>query len=133
MSIDTLNAHVPQSRELNMQEIICPHCGKAFKVDEAGYADILKQVRDHEFDQQLQERLALAEKDKQNAVELAKSAASNEIQQAAASKDAEIQELKAKLDAGKMEQKLAVTEALKAVEKERERIMGAFWNGECTT
>ena len=37
-----------------MQEIICPHCGKAFKVDEAGYADILKQVRDHEFDQQLQ-------------------------------------------------------------------------------
>ena len=105
-----------------MQEIICPHCGKAFKVDEAGYADILKQVRDHEFDQQLQERLALAEKDNQNAVELAKSAASNEIQQAAASKDAEIQELKAKLDAGKMEQKLAVTEALKAVEKERDEL-----------
>ena len=29
-----------------MHEIICPHCGKAFKIDEAGYADILKQVRD---------------------------------------------------------------------------------------
>jgi len=34
-----------------MHDIICPHCNKAFKVDEAGYADILKQVRDSEFDQ----------------------------------------------------------------------------------
>jgi hypothetical protein len=32
-----------------MNEIICPHCKKAFKVDEAGFADIVKQVRDHEF------------------------------------------------------------------------------------
>ena len=45
-----------------MNEIICPHCGKAFKVDETGYADILKQVRDKEFDAQLHERLELAEK-----------------------------------------------------------------------
>jgi hypothetical protein len=55
-----------------MHEIICPHCGKAFKIDEAGYADILKQVRDGEFEQQLHERLELAEQDKRNAVELAK-------------------------------------------------------------
>ena len=34
-----------------MHEIICPHCEKAFKIDEAGYADILKQVRDSDFDQ----------------------------------------------------------------------------------
>ena len=54
-----------------MHEIICPHCEKAFKIDEAGYADILKQVRDHEFEQQLHERLELAEQDKRNAVELA--------------------------------------------------------------
>ncbi len=107
-----------------MNEIICPHCNKAFKVDEAGYADILKQVRDHEFEQQLQERLALAEKDKQGAVELAKSVISNEMQQAAATKDAEIQDLKAKIDASEVEQKLAVTEALKAVEKERDTLAG---------
>jgi hypothetical protein len=44
-----------------MQDIICPHCNKAFKVDEAGYADILKQVRNSEFDQELHERLELAE------------------------------------------------------------------------
>jgi hypothetical protein len=54
-----------------MNEIICPHCGKAFKIDEAGYADILKQVRDHEFDKALQERLKLAEQEKRMAIELA--------------------------------------------------------------
>jgi len=46
-----------------MHEIICPHCQKAFKVDEAGYAEILKQVRDSEFDEQLHERLLLAEQE----------------------------------------------------------------------
>ena len=55
-----------------MHEIICPHCDKAFKVDETGYADILKQVRDADFAKQLHERLELAERDKQSAVELAK-------------------------------------------------------------
>ena len=44
-----------------MHEIICPHCRKAFKIDEAGYADILKQVRDSDFEKQLHERLELAE------------------------------------------------------------------------
>ncbi|WP_282097774.1 MULTISPECIES: hypothetical protein [Brucella] len=44
-----------------MHEIICPHCNKAFKIDEAGYADILKQVRDTDFEKQLHERLELAE------------------------------------------------------------------------
>jgi len=55
-------------RSLNMHEIICPHCTKAFKIDEAGYADILKQVRDDEFDQQLHQRLELADKEKRDAV-----------------------------------------------------------------
>lgn len=105
-----------------MQEIVCPHCNKAFKVDEAGYADLLKQVRDHEFEQQLSERLALAEKEKQNAVELAKSQVSGELQKAASEKDAEIKELKARLEAGDVQQQLAITEALKVVEKERDAL-----------
>jgi hypothetical protein len=95
-----------------MHEIICPHCGKAFKIDEAGYADILKQVRDSEFEQQLHERLELAEQDKRNAVELAQTKVASEMQKAAATKDAEIQELKARLGAGEVAQKLAVAEAL---------------------
>lgn len=105
-----------------MHEIICPHCGKAFKIDEAGYADILKQVRDGEFEKQLHERLELAAQEKRNAVELAEARAAGELQKAAAAKDAEIQELKAKLDAGGVEQKLAVAEALSAVEKERDAL-----------
>jgi len=105
-----------------MHEIICPHCNKAFKIDETGYADILKQVRDNEFEQQLHERLELAEKEKKNAVELAKSKVGSEMQKTAANKDAEIQELRAKLDTGEIAQKLAVTEALRTVEKERDAL-----------
>ena len=41
-----------------MNEINCPHCEKAFKVDQAGYADIIKQVRNHEFDKELTSRLS---------------------------------------------------------------------------
>ncbi|MFZ4285833.1 DUF2130 domain-containing protein [Variovorax sp. HJSM1_2] len=103
-----------------MHEIICPHCNKAFKIDEAGYADILKQVRDSAFEKQLHERLELAEQDKRNAVELAQTKLASELNKAASAKDAEIQALKARLDAGEVERKLAVTQALAALEKERD-------------
>jgi len=102
-----------------MKEIICPHCKKAFKIDEAGYAEILKQVRDKEFDDQLKARLELAEEDKRKAVEIAETKVANKLDKAAAAKDAEIKELKARLDAGEDKQKLAVKEALSAIEKER--------------
>ena len=142
-----------------MNDIICPHCNKAFKVDEAGYADILKQVRDSEFEQQLHERLELAEKEKLNAVELAQEKAANESQKTAAAKQAEIQELKAQLDKGEearkfaiaetsskkdaeiqtlksklesneVNQKLAVKEALDSVEKERDELKNNLKNVE---
>jgi len=106
-----------------MNEIICPHCKKAFKVDEAGYADILKQVHDSEFEQQLNKRLELAEKDKKNAVELATQKVSNEMQKISSAKETEIQQLKAKLNAGETAQKLAVSEALAEVEKERDTLL----------
>ncbi len=101
-------------------KIKCPECGKVFSLDDAGYANILKQVRDSDFDQQLQQRLELAEADKRNAVALAKEKAGGELQKAAAVKDAEILELKAKLNAGEVAQELAVTQALNSVEKERD-------------
>jgi len=105
-----------------MHDIMCPHCGKAFKIDEAGYADILKQVRDGEFEQQLHERLELAEQDKRTAVELATTRLASELQKSAAAKDAELQALQARLDAGEVARKLAVAEALSAVEKERDAL-----------
>ena len=92
-----------------MHDIICPHCSKAFKVDEAGYADILKQVRDREFEQQLTKRLALAEQDKRNAIELAM-----------ARKQQELQELEAQLRNRDMQQQLAVKQAVTASEKQRD-------------
>lgn len=106
-----------------MNEIICPHCSKAFKIDEAGYADILKQVRDHAFEEQLQERLALAEKEKDSALALARHQAQSEMQKAEAAKEKEIQELQSKLEASEVAQKLAISEALKVVEKERDSLL----------
>ncbi len=105
-----------------MNDIICPHCSKAFKIDESGYADILKQVRDRDFEQKLNERLQLADKEKSSALELAQEKAASELQKAAADKNSEIQKLQAEL--GKVEEarKLAVTEALAVVEKERDKL-----------
>ena len=105
-----------------MHEIICPHCAKAFKIDETGYADILKQVRDSEFDQQLHDRLALAEKEKNSAIELAKAKLANELQQSAAAKDAAIQDLKARLQAAEALAKAELTNELQktAAAKEAE-------------
>lgn len=94
-----------------MYEIICPNCRKRFSIDEAGYASILKQVCDAEFDQQLHDRLELAEREKRDAVELARAHAAGDTHKIIAAKDAELQELKAKLEAGEVAQKLAVAEA----------------------
>ncbi|MBV8624048.1 MAG: DUF2130 domain-containing protein [Herbaspirillum sp.] len=105
-----------------MHEIMCPHCGKAFKIDEAGYAQILKQVRDGEFEQQLHERLELAEQDKRTAIELAQARVVAEMNQATAGKDAEIQRLSAQIDAAEVARKLAVNEALGEVAKERDAL-----------
>ena len=105
-----------------MNEIICPHCSKAFKIDESGYADILKQVHDREFEKQLHDRLEQAEKEKNIALELAQIKASSQFQKDVAGKDAEIQSLKSKLESSESALRLAVTEALSSVEKERDAL-----------
>lgn len=103
-----------------MHEIICPHCHKAFKIDEAGYAEILKQVRDRAFEQQLKERLQAAEHEKQAALELARARMAGELQAAAAAKDAQIQQLKSRLENADVAQRLAITEAVGAAERQRD-------------
>ena len=109
-----------------MNEVICPNCKKAFKIDEAGYADILKQVHDTEFDKQLQERLALAEKDKNNAIALAQEKFSGQLRDALSEKEGEISQLKAELGNADLNKSLAVTEALKALEKERDGLFNTL-------
>jgi len=106
-----------------MNDIICPHCGKAFKIDEAGYADILKQVRDSDFEHQLHERLELAERDKQAAVQLARAQLTAELQKEMAAREAEIQSLQAKLQAEEVARQLAVTQALTEVERQRDALV----------
>ncbi len=80
-----------------MHEIKCPHCGKAFNIDEAGYADILNQVRDEAFDKALHERLELAEQEKKNAIELAETKVASQLKDVAAAKNLEIERLKEEL------------------------------------
>lgn len=112
----------PGSSSVN--EITCPHCHKAFKVDESGYADFVKQVRNSEFERQLHERLTLAEADKRSAVELATTKITSDLQRAAAEKDRAIQALQAQLDAAEVARQLSVSQALEAVEKERDALAG---------
>src|SRR3989339_556706 len=107
-----------------MNEIICPHCKRAFKIDEAGFADILKQVHDHEFEKELHERVEMLEKEKENAVKLAEANITNTLQKDLAKKDAELAEIKSKINNVELEKKLAVTEAVNKIEKERDELAG---------
>jgi len=105
-----------------MNEIKCPHCGEAFTIDEAGYADILSQVKTKEFEKELHDRLQEAERLKQAEIQLAEQKATEKLKDEAAKKDAAIAELKAKIGASETERKLAVQEALSKVEKERDSL-----------
>ena len=105
-----------------MNEIICPSCGKPFKLDESGYADIVKQVRDREFEKSILEREAFLKEDKEKAIKLAEANARNLLQTEAAKRDAKIAELKAIIEASEIKKNLAVKEALSAVEKERDAL-----------
>ncbi len=105
-----------------MNEIKCPNCGEVFKVDESGFANIIKQVRDHEFVKELHERELLMEQDKENAVKLAEVSIKSTLKDEMVRKDAEIAELKAKIDADKTSKILAVTEAVAKIEKERDAL-----------
>ncbi len=80
-----------------MNEIKCPNCHKVFNLDEAGYADILNQVRNEAFDKALNERLMIAEQEKKAAVELAETKIASEMDKITAMKVAEIERLKAEL------------------------------------
>lgn len=120
-----------------MNEVKCPSCNKAFKIDDAGFADILKQVRDHEFESELHERI-------ESAVKLAEAEVKNDAQSDIAKKDAEIVELRvekdalmskiqaekdaeivrlqSRLDAAETDKKLAIAEIVTKVEKERDEL-----------
>lgn len=128
-----------------MNEVICPNCKKAFKIDEASFAEILKQVRDHQFEEELENRLKLAEKEKINAVELVREKSKTLLQVELAKKDKELTELrvqsdsilaeklakketeiskmKSKIEKADSEKELAISLATKRIEKERDKLI----------
>lgn len=103
-----------------MHDVICPHCSKAFKIDETGYADILKQIRDREFDEQLHKRLAIAEQEKRTAVELAKAQLSTALEREIAKKDQTIERYKSTIESSELARKLAISEAVQTISSERD-------------
>ncbi|MEG0845155.1 MAG: DUF2130 domain-containing protein [Raoultibacter sp.] len=105
-----------------MNEIKCPHCGQVFQVDESGFADIVKQVRDAEFAQELQAREKLLEANKQQAVELAKAATATQLQGDLADKGARIVELETKMNALSQANSLAIEKAVAEAEKQRDAL-----------
>jgi len=135
---------VLSKKQNHMNEIICPHCNTVFKVDEAGFADILKQVRDHRFEEELNQRLDLAKKEKEEAIKLAEANLRNSLQNVLSKKEKEIFELqaknerefsgqlaqkesviaemKSKIDNAEFEKKLTVAEAIQKIEKERDAL-----------
>jgi hypothetical protein len=64
-----------------MKEIICPNCKTPFTIDESSYTDITKQIRDHIFEEEIQKRLSIAEKEKESAVKLAEATIKNALQE----------------------------------------------------
>ncbi|QCE33295.1 DUF2130 domain-containing protein [Acetobacteraceae bacterium] len=95
-----------------MNEIKCPHCHKEFPIDaeSSGYADIVKQVHDAEFQKALAERLKIAEQEKQTAIELAEAKKANEYERQSENARNEIKDLQLKLKSFEEKQKQAERE-----------------------
>ena len=100
-----------------MTEIVCPHCQTAFKIDESGYAEILKQVHDKDFEKQLGERIKAQETTNKLTTELA-------VSNAKAALERERDKLKAELEKMQMAQELALANALAEITREKDRIQG---------
>jgi hypothetical protein len=98
-----------------MNEIVCPHCQKAFKVDESGYAEILKQVHDKDFEKQLAERMKALENVNTLATELAVTNAKTALEN-------ERNLLQSELKSAQTAQELAVAKALSEATKEHDKI-----------
>jgi len=135
-----------------MHEIVCPNCKKVFKADEAGFADVIKQVRDHQFDEELQKQLKLVESAKANEAKLNEANFKNQLQAELAKKDALINELKAKsnldlaeklaakemalaelkakVEKAELDKTIAVNDAVRKTEKELNNLSNELKNKE---
>lgn len=104
------------------QKLTCPHCHQTFTVDESEYASLLNQVSKAEIAKEVHERLALASREQEQAIQLAEAQAKQTMQQKLSAKEADLANLKSQLENAKTAQELAVTKAVSAVEKERDQL-----------
>ncbi len=81
-----------------MKDIKCPSCGKTFRIDPSSFQEILLQIKDEEFNKQIEERLKLAEEDKNKEIEIAKQELKIKLMEDRQKKDTKIQELESKLN-----------------------------------
>ena len=114
-----------------MQELKCPNCGVVFHADESGYAQIVQQVRDREFEKELERRAELLRRQKENDLTIARMEQEKSHGDELAQKNAElaerdrlIEQLRAQISGSETEKKLAVNEAVQEKEKESDSALG---------
>jgi hypothetical protein len=112
----------------SMNEIICPHCNKAFKVDETGYTNIVAQVRDTEFEKSLSERVNQVEKNKNSELKLAEKESESTLLIVKAEKNIEIERLRSQIKESQNSMQLAVSQAVKEIEKDRDNLKNDLKN-----
>ena len=100
-----------------MNEIKCPNCGTVFQIDEMDYQSIVKQIRDHEFEKEVELREEQAKKDKESALKLKEASMNEDFQVKMAKKDLEIADLNKKLEVQESKYELDKEKAL--AEKDR--------------
>ena len=128
----------------NNNEVKCPNCKEVFKVDDAVYTNIVKQVRDQQFQDELNSRLTIAEKEKMSAVEIAEEKlkstfqqqlsdkqrevdlltekSKSELIQEVAKKDEKIRALESKIDKAATEQELELSKAVRNLERQKDQL-----------
>jgi hypothetical protein len=100
----------------------CPSCKEIFKVDNSVYTDIVKQVRDQEFDEEIKNRLEIANKEKSAALQLKEAKLKNLLNKELSNRDNKIKSLQSKIDQADTEKKLALSEAIMIVEREKDKL-----------
>ena len=100
-----------------MNEIKCPNCGKVFQIDESDYESIVRQIRNSEFEKELNSIEVQHNKDKESAIKLAEAHIKEELSNSINKKDLEIAELKSKLELAKSQSELEVQKAVADADK----------------
>lgn len=101
-----------------MHEIKCPHCGKKFTIDEAGYADILNQVRTKEFNEEVHEKLEHLNSQHESKLALVQQQTKSVFEKELAQKEREIADLNAKTQAIEKAKEYEAQQALSKKDRE---------------